>query len=379
MASPVVTPNKKRCVMCQQEKGSTAFIKDGDLCTKCRNTETNPLCLKRGQPPIWSSTSPQRGSPNRLLGMNQSDSSIINNSSVLQHPIFRLTNSAQLEEKNVLVTPNIDAKTLEHKVDLILESTLEMERNQIQVASIRSEMHKFLVDLSHLNNNVEPEEDQKYQGLDSLAATMEQHFVSTRNEISTLQETISTLKDEIMSSISQRSKALEDSWGLEIERREQIWQARLIEERKARNERILEERKQWQQCLEQQNVQLQQILQEDMKHWRQEYLRFNTEMFSRIENRTSETLKVLAQPVINTNSSPVNTLGSSNISVSQSKPPDLGSIFVGRNNLSIEPSNSPALAVPLNSVPRNPMSIKPKPPIISIKRPVVKNQTMVIS
>jgi hypothetical protein len=319
MTSPVVTPKKKTCVMCHEEKGRTAFIKDGDMCTKCRNTETNPLCLKRGQPPTWTSVSPQRGSPNRLSTMPQSSSSIINNSSVLQHSNSRSANSSQLEEKNALITPNVSAKTLEHKVDLILESTLEMERNQLQVASIRSEMHKFLVDLSHLNNNnAEPEEDQKYGGLDSLSATMEQRFVSTRNDISSLQGTISTLRSEIISSISQHTKAVEDSWRVESERREQIWQARVMEERRDWNERLMEERKQWQQYMQQQTFQLHQILQENMKQLRQQY-----QILPRTENQSSETTRVLNQSISNTNLRIVNSSGSSNTLVSQPTVPVL--------------------------------------------------------
>jgi hypothetical protein len=369
MASPVVTPKKKTCVMCQEEKGRTAFIKDGDLCTKCRNTETNPLCLKRGQPPTWSSVlSPARksdphigsGTPSRLLATS------------VQHSKSQLTNSSPLEEKNMLVTSDTSVKTLEHKIDLMLESVLEMERNQIQVASIRSEMHKFLVELSHLNNNAEPEEDQKYAGLDSLTATMEQRFVSMRNDISSLQATISTLGSEIMSSISQHSKAIEDSWKVEAERREQIWQDRLMEERRVWNERFVEERKQWQQYMQQHTFQLHHMLQEGMKQSRQEYHRSNSETFLRTENRTSETSNVLSPPVTNTDSSSVNTGGSSNTSVSLSTVPALGIISVGMNNLSIEPFTSQVLAIPLNSVLETPMSIMHKPPKIIIKRPVVK-------
>ncbi len=361
MDSPVVTPKKKTCVMCHEEKGRTTFIKNGDMCTKCRNTETNPVCLKRGQPPIWTSVSPQRGSPNRLSSVSQSSSSIVNNSSFLQHSNSRLTNSSQLEEKNTVVTPNISGKTLEHKIDLILESTLEMERSQVQIASIRSEIHKFLVDLSYLNN-VPSDEEQKYSGLDSLAATMEQRFVSTRNNIAALQGTVSTLRSEIASMIDQHSKAIEDTWRVETERREQIWQDRLIEERRVWNERLMEERKQWQQYMQQQTFQLHQILQANMKQLRQEY-----HTAPRTENLSSETSRVLNPSMSNTNLRIVHSPGSSKRSVSQSTVPVLEVVSAEMSRLSIGASTSLAPVISSNSR----SSIKP--PRISIKGTVVLN------
>src|ERR1700722_8484309 len=39
--SLAVTPKKKICVSCRQEKGSTAFARGADQCTKCRNNKGN--------------------------------------------------------------------------------------------------------------------------------------------------------------------------------------------------------------------------------------------------------------------------------------------------------------------------------------------------
>jgi hypothetical protein len=368
MTSPVVTPKKKTCVMCHEEKGRTAFIKDGDLCTKCRNTETNPLCLKRGPPSTWSSTPPSSRrsdlprdseSPNRSLSLNGSNSPTTSSSS-RSPPII----SSQSEEKSMCVISSIDTRIFEHKIDLILESTLEMERKQIQVASIRSEMHKFLVDLSHLNN-VPSGEEQKYSGLDSLAVTIDQHFVSTRSSISALQGSISTLRGEIAGMIGQHSKAIEDTWRVETERREQIWQARVMEERRIWNERLMAERQQWQQCMQQQTFQLNQILQENMRQWRQEY-----HTLPRTESWSSEAAGLLGQPVINTNSSSVNTQGLNNASLSQPKSCDVRTISVGLSNLSTASSSPQSRAAPANPILRGSTNIKP--PSIIIKRSVVK-------
>jgi hypothetical protein len=318
---------------------------------------------------------------------------------VLQHSNSRLPNSPHSEEKSLSVKSDLNTKTLEHKIDLILESALEMERNQIQVAAIRTEMHKFLVELSHLNNNVAAEDDEKYSGLESLTVTIEQRFLSTRREILTLQETISGLRNEI----HQQHVAVEETWQVEIARREQMWQARMIEERKVWNERILEERKQWQQSLEQQNTQLQRTLQEGISQLRRESQRINHENLSMIQNPNCETSKI-------SNSHPtlVNTQESSSTLLSRSKPTDLGTTIVGLNNLSIQPSRdplipstpqwvSPALAVrgTRDTLSRGPsaerggcssnvsttsanitssslVGAKPKPPNIIIKRPVVR-------
>jgi chromosome segregation ATPase len=271
----------------------------------------------------------------------------------------------------MFVTTSVDTGTLQHKIDLILESTLEMERKQIQVASIRSEMHKFLVDLSHLNN-APPEEDEKYESLDSLIATMEQRFVSTKNDISALQRSISTLKCEIGSMIGQHSKAIEHSWRIESERREQIWQDRLMEERGVWNERLMEERKQWQQYMRQHTFQLDHMLKENMKQWRQEYCRSNTEMLSRVENRTFEMSEVLGQPVNNIDHSPANIQGSSNTSVSQPTVPTVGIISVGMSNLSIEASTPRAAVTSASSAARGPISVRP--PRVSIKGLLVKDR-----
>lgn len=386
MASPPVTPNKKRCVMCREDKGRTAFIKDGDLCTKCRNTETNPLCLKRGSPSIWSSISPGArprnshvgdGSPSRFLTTSQSSSAIINPTTPLQYSYSQLPNSHPSEEKNISVKPSTNIVTLEHKIDLILESALEMERNQIQVAAIRAEMHKFLVELSHLNNNVAAEDEEKYAGLEALTVTIEQRFLSTRREISTLQETISGLKGEIINSRNIQRGALDETWRVEIDRREQMWQARMIEERKVWNERILEERKQWQQSLEHQNTQLQRTLQEGISHLRQESQKINNENRSMMHNPNCETSKI-------SNSHPTlfNTQGSSSTLLSRSKPIDLGTTIVELNNLSIQPSRGPSVerggsnsnvsTISANVISSSLVGAKPKPPNIIIKRPVVK-------
>ena len=385
--------------MCGEEKGRTAFIKDGDLCTKCRNTETNPLCLKRGSPSIWSSVSLRPlgtisgagelssfcGTSPRVVPAGRQDqylggpsSSIRNSPPVLQHSNLQLPNSPHSEEPNLSVRPtphggSINTQTLEHKIDLILESALEMERNQIQVAAIRTEMHKFLVELSHLNDNVAVADDEKYAGLDSLTATIEQRFLSTRREISTLQETISGLRSEI----HQQRVAVEETWRAEIARREQIWIDRMTEEKKVWNERILEERKQWQQSLEQQNTGLQRTLQEGIWQLRHESPRINNENLSLIQNPNCETSKIS-----NSNPTVVNTQASSTTPLSRSKPIDLGTTIVRLNNLSIQPSRGPSAeqggcssnfpTISANIISSNLVGAKPKPPNIIIKRSVVK-------
>lgn len=370
MASPSVTPNKKRCVVCGEEKGRTAFIKDGDLCTKCRNTETNPLCLRRGSASTWSSVSPGpstprvvssvrpdqymgSGSPNRLPTASQSSSSIRNSPPILQYSYSQLPSSPHSEESNLSAKPSTNIVTLEHKIDLILESALEMERNQIQVAAIRAEMHKFLVELSHLNNNVAVEDDEKYSGLEALTVTIEQRFLSTRREISTLQDTISSLRSEIR----QDSEALEETMRVETARREQIWLDRVTEERKFWNERILEERKQWQQSLEQQNALLQKTLQEEISQLRQESPRLAV-----IQNHSSNTPKIINQLA----------LPKTQESLSQSKVPDLATGSVGLNSLSTQPPSSQSLGKSGNTVTLSLIGVKPKPPNIVIKRAVVK-------
>lgn len=369
MASPPVTPNKKRCAVCAEEKGRTAFIKDGDLCTKCRNTETNPLCLKRGSPSVWSSALPASPSsrvvpdrrPDQYMG--GPGASIRSSPPVLQHSNSRLPNSPHSEEKSLSVksTPHggsLNTKTLEHKIDLILESALEMERNQIQVAAIRTEMHKFLVELSHVNNNVAAEDDEKYSGLESLTVTIEQRFLSTRREILTLQETISGLRNEI----HQQHVAVEETWQVKTARREQIWIDRLTEERRIWHERMLEERKQWQQSLEQQNAELQNTLQEGISQLRQESQRSDTERLSVIQNRTSESPKIVGDPAAHgghpslcEGSAVINTQTSS----LQSKVPGGG-------------ATSHSSATSADPVSRTPISLKPKPPNIIIKRSVVQ-------
>ena len=371
--------------MCGEEKSRRAFIKEGDVCTKCRNTETNPLCLKRGSLSTWSSVSPLRKpdpymsgrSPNRLLTTSQSGSSIINSSRVSQLP-----NSPHSEEKNPSLrsTPHggsLNTKTLEHKIDLILESALEMERNQIQVAAIRTEMHKFLVELSHLNNNVAVEDDEKYSGLESLTVTIEQRFLQTHREISTLQETISSLKGEITNSKNIQRGTLDEIWRVELDRREQIWQARMIEERKVWNERLLEERKQWQQSLEQQNTQLQRTLQEGISQLRQEFQKSNSERHAVIQNRTPEISRIVGHPAaspsepsstINTPPIGLNTQGSSQTSLSQSKAPGLGATSIALK----KPPTSHSSATSANPASISSLSLKPKPPNIIIKRSVVK-------
>lgn len=251
------------------------------------------------------------------------------------------------------VQPSINIGTLEHKIDLILESALEMERNQIQVAAIRAEMHKFLVDLSQLNNNVAAEDEEKYSGLEALTVTLEQRFLSTRREISTLQDTISNLRSEIR----QHSDALEDTWRVETARREQIWIDRVTEEKKFWNERMLEERKQWQQSLEQQNAQLQRTLQEGISQLRQESPRLAV-----IQNHSSNTPKIINQLA----------LPKTQASFSQSKVPDLATRSVGLNSLSTPPSSSQSLVKSGNTVSLSLIGVKPKPPNIVIKRAVVK-------
>ena len=376
MASPPVTPNKKRCVVCAEEKGRTAFIKDGDLCTKCRNTETNPLCLRRGSPSVWSSALPASPSsrvvPDQYIGGPGASRPMGPTRSSSSSPARPQENSTYSEEKSL--KPDLNTKTLEHKIDLILESALEMERNQIQVAAIRTEMHKFLVELSHLN--VAAEDDEKYSGLEALTVTIEQRFLATRREILSLQETISGLKGEIINSRNVQRGALDETWRVEIDRREQIWQTRMIEERKVWNERILEERKQWQQSLESQNTQLQRTLQEGISQLRQESQRISNASLSMMPSPNHETSKIS-----NGHPSPVNTLEQSSTLLSRSEPLGLEMTVVGLNNLSIQPPLGDTLTPHSVLKSRGPsterggsslVSARPKPPNIIIKRPVVK-------
>ena len=299
-------------------------------------------------------------------------------------PVSQQLQSLDIEEKKSSPREgSLNTKTLEHKIDLILESALEMERNQIQVAAIRTEMHKFLVELSHLNNNVAAEDDEKYSGLEALTVTIEQRFLQTHREILSLQETISGLKGEIINSRNVQRGALDETWRVEIDRREQMWQARMIEEREVWNQRILEERKQWQQSLESQNTQLQRTLQEGILQLRQESQRISNANRFMISNShpsvADTTLLSRSKPIgLETTIVKLHNLSihdsRDHLPLMTSRPQGVRDTLTPHSVLGSQgPSMERGVSSNVSTTSAGSLvSAKPKPPNIIIKRPVVK-------
>jgi hypothetical protein len=266
MASPNHLSRKKLCVYCHIEKGHSAFLKDGDLCTKCRNKTTNPHTLKSATPPIWSSA-PINGSIrphdprspfSNSLGSSNPDfetpprpsiSGSRNNHSTPCKPDFQpsLSNISALSP-SIIMPSDPKIKELEHKIDLILEGTLELERKQMtQVSAIRSEMHKFLVDLSHMNpDSLEqvnlPVDDAKTSAVDNLSTIMLDNFTIIRTELSKLQNEVSDLKKVT----SQDRESFESMSKNELHNINNFWYGKMLSEKKEMEARFAIERQEWQ-------------------------------------------------------------------------------------------------------------------------------------
>ena len=206
-------------------KGTKAFIKNGELCLKCRNLATNPRSLnffgsscfsaRTGTPERSILQSPQRPEPE--------DSSLRKS---LLHSNDGVIDSAQVSEESKTLdiraestTPGVEnASGIGQKIDLILESTLDIEKKQlIHIDSIRDGVQKLVVDL------LRKFDDDKVEYIEALTKTTASQVAMA---ISELQNRITDPAQTISQLWQQEHRAQETEWTKILELRETEWTRR---------------------------------------------------------------------------------------------------------------------------------------------------------
>ena len=252
MTSLALTPKRKTCSSCNQPKGSSAFIKSSEVCTKCRNSGTNPRPLKSSG---WSCFSTQTGTPQRSILQSpqrpmSEDSSL--NGSLLSEDEAIAARSTESRERSTSepLESNLTHRSSEiettsgigHKIDLILESTLEVEKKQIaQINLIRDEMRRLVLDL------VADFGAEKEEYIDRLANAADEKFGLITQTISDLRHQVADQATMIREGFEQELQAKEIQWLKQLEHREAAWYTKISEIQTASKDLITQARKEWRQ------------------------------------------------------------------------------------------------------------------------------------
>lgn len=251
MTSLALTPKRKRCSSCNQAKGSSAFIKSGEVCTKCRNGATNPRALKSSG---WSCFSTQTGTPQRSILQSpqrpMSEDSSLNGALLSEDEAIAAistesrerSTSEPLESNLAHRSSEIETKSeIDHKIDLILESTLEVEKKQTtQVDLLRDEMQKVVLHL------VEKSEEEKEEYIDRLANAADEKFDLITQTISDLRHQVASQATMIREAFEQELQIKEAQWLKQLELQEAAWCTKLGEIQTVSNDLIAKGQKEWQ-------------------------------------------------------------------------------------------------------------------------------------
>ena len=248
MTSLALTPKRRRCSSCNQPKGSSAFIKSSEVCTKCRNGATNPRALKSSG---WSCFSTQTGTPQRSILQSPqrpiSDDSSLKGSLLSEDEAIaaRSTESRErstsepLESNLTHRSSEIETKSgIDHKIDLILESSLELEKKQIaQINVIQDEMRRLVDEFG----------GEKEEYIDRLANAADEKFDLITQAISDLGHQVANQGTMIRDVFEQELQAKETQWLKQLELREAAWYTKMSEIQTVSKDLITQAQKEWQQ------------------------------------------------------------------------------------------------------------------------------------
>ena len=127
---------------------------------------------------------------------------------------------------------------IDHKIDLILESALEVERKQIaQINLIRDEMQKLVEDLG----------GEKEEYIDRLTNAADEKFGLITQIISDLRHQVANQGTMVRGVFEQELQARETQWLKQLELREAAWYTKLREIQTASNDLVTNSIKEWQQ------------------------------------------------------------------------------------------------------------------------------------
>lgn len=220
------------------------------MCTKCRNGATNPRTLKSSG---WSCFSTQTGTPQRSILQSpqrpMSEDSSLNGALLSEDEAIAAistesrgrSTSEPLESNLSHRSSEIETKSeIDHKIDLILESTLEVEKKQTtQVDLLRDEMQKVVLHL------VEKSEEEKEEYIDRLTNTADEKFDRVTQTILDLRHQVASQATMIREAFEQELQIKEAQWLKQLELQEAAWCTKLGEIQTVSNDLVTQSRKEW--------------------------------------------------------------------------------------------------------------------------------------
>jgi hypothetical protein len=150
--------------------------------------------------------------------------------------------SEPLESNLAHRSSEIETKSeIDHKIDLILESTLEVEKKQTtQVDLLRDEMQKVVLHL------VEKSEEEKEEYIDRLTNTADEKFDRITQVILDLRHQVASQATMIREAAEQELQIKEAQWLKQLELQQATWCTKLGEIQTASNDLIAKGQKEWQ-------------------------------------------------------------------------------------------------------------------------------------